>query len=212
MKLTGRGRRFATTTHSHPVPGMGLPTLPRPCSLCVTLDGTMEVNLRALRGWAAGVLVILACDTATAPKATLQYKFGRVTALLDERPWQSSYFPDSLVGFYDTTTARLQIIGQEIRKTGLWPTLLIVIPAGATATAYPLTPDPSGRIAIWTPALHESYISAGSSVDSLWVEQLNLEARTVRGSFKFLGAPLYTQTSVYVVGRFEGTLRLTGGL
>ena len=34
MKLPGRGRRFATTTHRQTVTGLGLPSEPRPCSLC----------------------------------------------------------------------------------------------------------------------------------------------------------------------------------
>jgi hypothetical protein len=34
MKLTGRGRRLATTTHRQTAPGIGLPSAPRPCSLC----------------------------------------------------------------------------------------------------------------------------------------------------------------------------------
>ena len=34
IKLTGRGRRFATTTHDRTVVGQSLPNEPRPCSLC----------------------------------------------------------------------------------------------------------------------------------------------------------------------------------
>ena len=166
----------------------------------------------SLRTSVFGLCALLACDGATAPRPTLDYEFGRVTALIDEHPWRSSYFPDSLVAFYDTTTGRLQIIGQEVRPQGVWPTLLLVLPSGATEGSFSLTMASSGQIGIWTPAIRESYTSAGVPGDSLWVEYLDVAAHRVRGSFQFLGAPVFTQTSVYVVGRFDGTLQLTGGL
>jgi hypothetical protein len=149
----------------------------------------------------------LACADPTGPVSAPTYQFGRVTASIDGRAWHSSYFPDSLVAFYDTTTGRLEIIGQEVRS-GSWPTLLLVLPSEAVPGAYHLTSDALGRLGTWTPGLHESYVSAGAPNDSLWVEELDLVARTVRGAFQFVGAPFFTQTSVYIVGRFAGTVRL----
>ena len=157
------------------------------------------------------VALLLACDSATGPRPTLDYETGRVTALIDAHPWRSSYFPDSLVAFYDTTTGRLQVIGQEVRPQGAWPTLIVVLPSGAREGSFGLTMTSAGQVAVWTPGIGAAYISAGVPGDSVWVERLDLAARRVRGSFQFLGAPLSTQTSVYVVGRFEGTLQLTGG-
>ena len=167
--------------------------------------------MTSLRTLLLCLCALLACDGATTVDPTLGHEFGRVTALIDEHLWRSSYFPDSLVGFYDTTTGRLQVIGQEVRPQGVWPTLLLVLPSGATEGSYSLTMASSGQIGIWTPAYRGSYTSAGVPGDSLWVEYLDVAARRVRGSFQFLGAPVFTQTSVYVVGRFDGTLQLTGG-
>jgi hypothetical protein len=72
---------------------------------------------------------------STGPQPPLTYQIGRVTALIDERARRSSYFPDSRVGFYDTVTARLQIIGQEVRPQGIWRTMLLVIPNGTPRPA-----------------------------------------------------------------------------
>lgn len=156
-------------------------------------------------------LAIVACDGATGPAPGLSYEFGRVSALIDERPWQSSYSPDSLVGFYDTVTARLQIIGQEVRPQGIWPTMLVVIPGNAAEAAYHLTDSASGRIAIWTAAAKEAYTSAGATGDSVWIERLDIPGRVVQGSFRFLARPLYNQKASLINGRFAGTLQLTGG-
>ena len=167
--------------------------------------------MKRLTWFATCLVATLGCDNATGPKPQLTYEFGRVTALIDERLWWSSYFPDSLVGFYDTLTARLQIIGQEVRPHGIWPTLLLVIPQGATQATYALADSSSGRIGIWTAGIREAYTSAGASGDSLWIEQLDVPGHQVRGSFRFLARPLYNQKAALVIGRFEGTLRLTGG-
>jgi hypothetical protein len=133
-----------------------------------------------------------------------------VTARIDSRTWRSSYFPDSLVAFYDSTTGWLQIIGQEVGP-GIWSTLLAVVPSGASIGSYHLTGNPTGRIALWTAGQYRSYISSGLPGDSLRIEELDIAGRTVRGSVRFVGAPLFpdrSQFSVIVEARFVGTLRM----
>jgi hypothetical protein len=102
------------------------------------------------------------------------------------------------------------VVGQEVGP-GVWPSIFVVVPSGASIGSYQLTGNPAGRIAIWTAGLYRSYRSTGLRGDSLWIEELDVAGRTVRGSVRFVGVPVFAdrgQFSVMVEARFAGTLRM----
>jgi len=147
----------------------------------------------------------LACSDGLAPEPA--YVFGRVTARIDQAVWESSYFPDSVVAFYDPTGGHLQVTGQQVGP-GQWPTLHLIIASGAAVGGFPLTGDLQQNNGQWLPGGLVAYVSSGAAADSVWIEQLDPTARVVQGHFRFTGRnPNGTQT-VQLEGRFLGHLDL----
>lgn len=158
---------------------------------------------------------LLACSDSQGPNPPADYELGRVSALVDGTLWRSSYAPDSVVAFVDTSTGWLQIIGQDWRRGHEPSTLMILLPSTSAGSVYPLFAGDSGRVSLWAPASGGTYVAQGAPGDSIWIEQLDRGARFVRGSFRFRGvgpsSPRpgleYTST-VFIEGRFEGFVRL----
>jgi hypothetical protein len=150
------------------------------------------------------------CAEPTGPTPPIAHEFGKVTALVNSRPWQSSYFPDSLIASYDIATGRIQVFAQE-RRAGVRPTVLLVVPSAATIGGYHLTNDSGGLFAIWVAGSHQTYTSSGFDGDSLWIEELDVATGTIRGSVRFVGLPVFADRSQFVVefiGKFAGAMRL----
>jgi len=151
----------------------------------------------------------LACSNDLAPEPA--YVFGRVEARIGQAVWESSYFPDSVVAFYDPAAGHLQITGQLVGP-GQWPTLHVIIQSGATVGAFALTSDLQANNAQWLPGGSVFYISSGAANDSVWLEELNAQTRVIQGHFRFTGRNPNGPQTVPVEGRFLGHLSLVAGV
>ena len=149
-----------------------------------------------------------ACSDSVAPEPF--YDFGRVTASLNPGGlWLSSYFPDSVVAFYEPVNGRLQIQGQEVRSASPWPTLQIFVGCRAQVGGYALSSSIrlidnygawfSGRL-----GEDANYSSAGVASDSVWLEEFDPATRIIQGRFHFRGRRVRGADSVEVEGRFRG--------
>lgn len=154
------------------------------------------------------VAATIACNDSVAPEPA--YVFGRVTARIDQAAWESSYFPDSVVAFYEPSGGHLQVTGQQVGP-GQWPTLHIIIASGATVGAFPLTSDLQLNNAQWFPGGPVSYVSSGAAMDSVWLEELDPTTEVVQGHFRFTGRNPNGAQTAKLEGRFLGHMILVAG-
>jgi hypothetical protein len=149
-----------------------------------------------------------ACGDSVAPEPF--YDFGRVTATFNPGAlWLSSYFPDSVVAFYEPVSGRLQIQGQEVRSIGSWPTLQIFVGCRAQVGGYALSSSirMTDNYGAWFSGRVDeeaSYLSVGVDSDSVWLEQFDPAARLIQGRFHFRARQLRGTDSVEIEGRFRG--------
>ena len=174
---------------------------------------------RASASLAAALL--LACGEPVGPSVQPPERFGSVTALIDGRPWISSYALDSLVAAYDTISGQLQVLGYEFRA-GFDPHIDLFVRTDAGVGAYHLGDFFAPAFGQWTTGLASGrprasverlrlFVSTGSSVDSLVIEELNLVSRRIRGRFNFAARVPHETTLVQLSGRFAGKIELYDG-
>lgn len=158
----------------------------------------------------------LACVSPVAPHHEPLERFGSVTALIGGRAWTSSFFPDSVVAFYEIGSGHLQITGQEVRPPS-WPTMHFFVRRSAVAAPYHLGDAPSEVHAEWiTPPRQtrprgapdglEGFISMGGAQDSLIIEELDLGARRIRARFHFVARELHGPRLLSFTGRVAGRI------
>lgn len=160
-----------------------------------------------------------ACNTPTAPDGQPPDRFGAITAVIDGRQWISSYFPDSVIAFYDPATRELQVVAQEVRPGG-WPTFRLQIRTGAAPGDFGVGAYGDSISGAWLvpqtaerPHSHEGvkgYLSTGTPGDSLVIEELDLPQRVLRGRFRFRARLLHSSSEVMLVGRFAGRFLTPG--
>lgn len=163
---------------------------------------------------------LAACDSPTQPSSPPAELFGKVSVTVDGRLWTSSFLRDSTIGIYDQALGRLQITGQEA-PSGPWRSLSIRLLAALAPGAYAIGSSDAVAHAQWfqrDPSRARSasrsslrgFFSVATETDSLFIDEVDLAQRIIRGRFSFVAQEFRGTTRVTVHGRFAGRLIIHG--
>jgi len=170
---------------------------------------------------------MVAC-ASTSPSDLPPEQFGAIVALVRGRPWISDPSSDSVVATYDPSSQRLIIGGSRTDRYGYHTGLALDICAALEQRTYAFASTPNGPFGFdamklgvlgqwWEPAetlpervtgpyVSLAFSSRGGPDDELVIEQIDLLANQIRGSFRFQAFSPTGQVVASISGRFSGRL------
>jgi hypothetical protein len=181
-------------------------------------------KLEKAAGLLPAISMILGACGLIEPEPIPSAEFGRITAVIRDSAWSSDVRSDSVVAFYDVGTGHLTVHGVRVNSRGP-ETILSLTTCGVPAPkAYPFVSTWNGPYGVpawllgadaslWEPLpvagevdshIYLLFGSTGESGDSLVVEEFDLNAGHIRGSFQFGARSAGGGNILRARGRFYG--------